>query len=132
MALNDIMKTDLAHVGDLVRTSGGDIGTINGLANLKNALFHRLMTVPGTLVHRPNYGIGITQYQGAPSSYAIQAALAAKITEQFELDPRVASVTGVRIASDDDNPSQFVVAVRVVAKGYTEETMIFTPFRSGT
>ena len=41
--ITDALKTDIAHVGDLVRTPGGDLGYIAGLANLKNALFHRLI-----------------------------------------------------------------------------------------
>jgi phage baseplate assembly protein W len=66
--INDAMKTDIAFVGGYVRTQSGDLDRITGLANLKNALYHRLVTTPGTLVHRPEYGVGILNYQGAPSS----------------------------------------------------------------
>lgn len=130
--ITEALYTDLAHVsGDLVRDSRGDVGTISGLANLKNALFHRLMTMPGALTHRPLYGVGVKAYQNAPSSFSVQQRLAARIKEQFELDPRVQEVTGVLITAGDTNPSQFVVAVKVVPKGYTEQEMKFTPFNEG-
>lgn len=118
----------IAHVGALMATSRGDLATIEGLANLKNALFHRLVTVPGTLVHRPTYGVGIKNYQNAPNSFSMQQALAAKIKEQFEQDPRVEEVTSVAIQADDDNPQMVVVAVSVKPIGYSEVSMTFKPF----
>jgi len=131
LSINDSLGTDIAHVGDLVRTSGADLGLISGLANLKNALFHRLITQPGTLVHRPNYGVGIPGYQNAPSSFSIQQRLAAKIVEQFEQDARVASVTNVLIGSDDGTPQTTRIAVFLIPVGYTEVQMTFTPFGAG-
>lgn len=129
--INVSLFKDLAMVGDLVRAPTGDIATIQGLANYKNALFHRLITTPGSLVHRPGYGVGILEWQNSLSSFANQQALAQKITDQFMQDPRTESVTGVSIVTNDSDPRQTVVAVRVVPKGYTEQAMKFTPFIEG-
>ena len=127
MALNDItvaLKTDFSFF----QTASGDIGQLNGLQNLKRALMRRLVTIPGTLAYRPTYGVGIGMYQNAPNSFAMQQKLAQSVQEQFVLDPRVQSVSGVSVTSVDGFPSQVVVAVTLTPVGYTEQTMLFTPF----
>lgn len=129
--ITEALKNDIAHISDLVRTPGADIGQISGLANLRWALFHRLMTVPGTLVHRPLYGVGMPAYQNAQNSFAIQQKLASLIKEQFEQDPRVESVESVSVTSEDGTPQTTKVAVFVRAIGYTEVQMTFMPFSGG-
>ena len=132
MSINNIdaaMKTDIAHSGgDLLTTPSGDLGTVEGLANFKLALFHRLVTVPGSLVHRPTYGVGIGNFQNAPASFAMQQKIAGLIEEQFSQDPRVEKVTSVAIVSNDSTPQIMVVKVSVIPVGYTEQQMLFTPF----
>jgi len=128
--INDALKNDIAHVGDMVLTPSGDLGQISGLANLKRALFHRLITIPGTLVHRPTYGIGIGLYQNGLSSFSKQAELASKIAEQFAQDPRVLSVKSVSVNFNNSNPQQTLIGVFVTPIGYTEQQMTFTPFVS--
>lgn len=127
--LTDALKTDIAHVGDLVGTSSGDLGTVSGLANFKRALFHRLVTVPGTLLHKPTYGVGIGNYQNAPNSFTQQQKLANLIKEQFEQDPRTLKVNSVSISSADATPQKMVIVVSVIPIGYTEQEMRFTPFQ---
>lgn len=129
--ITEALKTDIAHIGDLKRTAGGDLQTISGLANLKGRLFHRLITVPGTLVHRPLYGVGIGRFQNAPISFAVQQQIANLIVEQFGEDPGVQSVSSVKITSEDNMPQRMKVAVFVVPVGYTETQMLFTPFGAG-
>lgn len=131
MNINDALFTDIAHVGDLLITPGGDIDTISGLRNLKNALFHRLMTVPGTLVHRPSYGVGVPLYLNNLSSFATQQRLATLIQEQFKLDPRVEDVSSVSISEDDTNPQITIIRVFIKPIGYSEQEMSFTPFAGG-
>lgn len=133
MNITQALGTDIAHVrGDLVLSSTGDLGTISGIANLKAALFHRLMTVPGTLVFRPTYGVGVPAYQNAPNSYTLQQDLAGKIQEQFILDPRVQSVTSIAIDFSDTNPELSEIRVFVIPVGYTDaQEMVFTPFAGG-
>ncbi len=131
MALDDLLGTDIAHKSDLLVTPGGDLDTITGLANVKEALFRRLMTSPGTLAHRPNYGVGLKNYQNAPNSLSVQRELAGKIQEQFEQDPRVEGVLGVSVGYSDDNPGLVTLTVRVKIVGYSEQAMEFTPFGEG-
>lgn len=128
LSIVDAMGTDIAHVGDFIPTAGGDLQTVSGLANLVRALFHRLVTVPGSLVHRPTYGVGIGLYQNGINSFAIQQKIADVIREQFIQDPRVQSVNSVAIVNNDTDPNQTIIRVFVVPVGYTEKQMDFTPF----
>lgn len=132
MNITDALGTDIAHRGDFLRTSGGDLQTIEGLANLKQALFHRLVTVPGSLAHRPTYGVGLPMYQNGLSSFGIQQKLAARIREQFAEDPRVEEVSSISINSTDADPSLTILAVSVKVIGYSDPVdMKFTPFGGG-
>lgn len=127
-SITEAMGTDLAHVGDLQVTAGGDLQTISGLANLKNALYHRLLTVPGTLVHRPLYGVGLKQFQNSCVSYGQQQKLASIIREQYMLDPRVEDVTSISITSPDGDSATTVIKIFVKPVGYSEIEMQLTPF----
>lgn len=126
--LDEIMKVDMAFNGDLVKKSDGDLEGITGLSNFKQALFQRLITTPGTLVHRPTYGVGLKDFQNAPNTLANQRKIAARIKEQFELDPRVEEVLGVRVEVDDLTPWKLLIIVRVKPVGYDEVTAEFIPF----
>lgn len=129
--ITEALKTDLAHAGDFVPTPAGDLGTVSGLANLKQALYHRLVTKPGSLAHRPTYGVGVNLYQNAPNSITIQQELALKIKAQFMQDPRVADVTSVAFDSDDTSPQLTKLSVTVKPVGYSEQEMLFAPFGKG-
>lgn len=125
--ITETYLTDIAHNGDIQRTATGDIDKISGLANLKQALFHRLLAVPGSLIHRPLYGVGIKLFQNAPSSYSQQQALALRIQENFARDERVEEVTGV-LFEVNDNPQLTVIKVKVKPVGYEETVFPFLPF----
>ena len=81
--LSDNMLIDLKFNGDFWVTPTGDIETITGRDNLRQALFHRLITVPGSLAHRPGYGVGIKRYQNAIDTIDQKRDLVLKIQEQF-------------------------------------------------
>jgi phage baseplate assembly protein W len=129
IGITDSLKTDIAFVdGDMTLTPSGDLGSVSGLANLRAALFRRLITVPGSLVHRPLYGVGIGLFQNSLSSFSRQQQLAALITEQLEQDPRVQEITSVAINANDANPNLVEIKISVKPVGYSEQTMLFKPF----
>jgi hypothetical protein len=129
--ITEILGCDIAHKGDFLLTATGDLDVISGLANIKDALFRRLVTTPGTLIHRPNYGVGIEDFEGALMSLENQRTLAGRIQEQFEQDPRVEQVTGVQVIVDDVTPDKIQIIVRVKISGYDEITASFVPFGEG-
>lgn len=127
--LSDNMLIDLKFNGDFGVTPTGDIETITGRDNLRQALFHRLITVPGSLAHRPGYGVGIKRYQNAIDTIDQKRDLVLKIQEQFAQDRRVLDVIAVRFTQDEINPGKFTVLVKVRAVGYNEFDTEFDPFK---
>lgn len=119
---------DLQHQGDFKPSNTGDVQKIRGKANLIQALLHRLITVKGALAHRPNYGVGVQKFLGAPQSIDKQRQLALEVKNQFEQDPRVNEVTGVQIIPNETNPSIFQLKVKVDAQGAGEFIETFDPF----
>lgn len=128
MAINDTYLTDIAHLGDFVKTASGDLSKISDIPNLQNALFRRLITTPGSLIHRPTYGVGIKRWQNVLNRLAAQREIALAIQTQFELDPRVEKVSGVLINYSDADPSQTTIVVRVQPIGRDVVAMTFVPF----
>lgn len=130
--VTETLLTDIKFKGDTVRRTDaghlGDIDTISGLDNVKDALFRRLVTVPGTVIHRPTYGVGLPRFLNGPNYLASQKALALKIEEQFAQDSRVEEVTSVQFESADLTPEKLKITVRVKVVGYGETEMTFIPF----
>lgn len=124
----EVFQTDIAFKADFVKTASGDLDRAEGLANFKEAILRRCVTVRGALVHRPNYGIGIQRYLGKLNSIAAQQQLAQEIREQLEADERTEKVTGIQVKLDDNNPFKVVIIVRVKPVGYDEVAISITPF----
>lgn len=126
--ITEVLGTDVKHKGDYVRRSSGDRDLISGLDNFKEAVLRRIITVPGSIVHRPAYGVGLKLFLNSLSSLSKQQELATKIQEQIELDSRTDEVTGVSISFDPKNPALTYIVVRVRPVGYDEIEMKFEPF----
>lgn len=123
-AIDDFYKVDLLHNGDFVPAPNGNFAFAKGLVNLKQALFHRLITVPGALVHRPLYGVGVQLWQNDIGSIARQRELALRIKEQFELDERVDKMTGIKIKNiSEDGTFELIYKVEVSGGQILEETV---------
>lgn len=128
----EIYLTDILHRKDFVRTTSGDLETVTGRANLKQAIFRRIMTTKGTIVHRPNYGVGLKQYQNELMTLDQQRALSARIDDQLPQDDRVEEVLGVRVENEDETPESLKITVRVKAVGLGEIEVTIRPFGEET
>jgi phage baseplate assembly protein W len=126
--IEEIYLTDIKHEDDFERNSSGNLELISGLDNVKAALFRRLITSKGTIIHRPEYGVGIKDYQNAPATLDTKRKLALEIQEQFLRDVRVESVDGVTMETDDFSPEKTTIKVTVSLVGYGETEMEFQPF----
>lgn len=126
--LDEFLKRDIAFKSDFVQTASGDLDVIAGLDNLKEALFRRLITTPGSVIHRPEYGVNLKKWQGSLNSLENQRRLAAAIKEQFEQDERVELVSGVSFNVDDNKPDMIKVNVKVSVRGYGETGFNFVAF----
>lgn len=127
-SIEEFLKTDIAFKKDFLQTPSGDLEIVSGLDNVKEALFRRLLTTPGTLIHRPTYGVNIKAFQNGVNNLDSQRKLALAIKEQFEEDSRVEEVLGISVDSKDKTPELVEVRVRVKIVGYGETTFGFVPF----
>ena len=114
-----------------MRAANGDLDVIDGVANLKEALTRRLLTTPGSLVHRPTYGVGIKDYHNAVGDLENQRTLALRVKEQFEQDDRVDSVEGLRFDILDERPNELRIFIKVNIRGFREVEFDFVPFGGG-
>lgn len=126
--LDEFLKRDIAFKSDFVATPSGDLEIIAGLENLKEALFRRLVTTPGSIIHRPTYGVNLKAFQNSIANLETKRRLALAIREQFEQDPRVEKVTGVSILKDDNKPDLIIVNCKVAVRGYGEIGFQFEAF----
>lgn len=129
LTVNDILLRDLKHLRDL-QDENGDLITIEGIENIRLALLHRLVTRPGTLIHRPEYGVGIQDFLNAPNTIDNQRTIATRIAENFARDPRVAEVSAVSV-EPNSNPELVRIIVKVRIIGRQEQSLEFIPFGQG-
>lgn len=118
--VNDNFLVDLLHNGDFVASSTGDLQTIKGINNLKQALNNRLITMSGSLAHRPTYGIGIQRYQGMTVTIEDQRQIALDIEDQFTQEKRIEKVTSVRVIANDNDTGISKIFVKIKPIGYNE------------
>lgn len=129
--VNEEFKRDIAHNKDLLLADNGDLQFVEGVENVRQALLRRLITTPGALVHRPDYGVGVKDFQNAPGTLDNQRDLALRIKEQFELDFRVEEVLGMRFDVQDDFPEKTTIFVKFNLVGFGEVELDLIPFGVG-
>lgn len=123
---DEVYGRDLAFTTDFVRSASGDLDTISGLPNLKEAIIRRIMTVPGSVIHRPTYGVGLRNFVNNLNSIGIQQRLAASIREQLLQDPRIEKFLGLRVSESDTTAGLVTIVVRVQPVGYAELSVTVT------
>lgn len=101
------LGTDLAMPAgatELPTTPSGDVQLVSGEAAVRQAVRRRVLTTPGTLVHRPGFGAGLATALESQVTPGRRAELAARIRGQVLEDGRVASVTAAVSAGVPDSP----------------------------
>lgn len=117
MAIEDILARDIRHESDFQLTASGDLATIEGKDNLVEWIRRCIITFPGSIIHRPDFGVGITAYQNKPNSLSNRTRLMSRISEQLPKDPRIVSVDAVSVSTSADSPGRITVKVMVTAQG---------------
>lgn len=126
--INETYLTDIRHYKDFVQTTEGDLETISGVDNVKEAIIRAIMTVKGSIVHRPGYGVGLPLFQNAVANMETQMKIALDIQEQLEQDPRIQEVLKVSFNTEDLTPEFYTLNVKVTLLGYGPMEMAFKPF----
>ena len=117
MATRSNFLTDIYFKNDIGSTLTGDMKTVSGIENLNQSIFHRLITAPGTMVHRPNYGIGVSRYKNKLNTSETRADLAEKIFRELSEEERISEIISVAV-EEGDSSSSVVLKIKYVPKGY--------------
>ena len=123
--MSDIFGIDLAYAHT---TTTGDMPTISGLANYRQALINRWITEPGQFAARPEYGAGLNRYKDAIMTISMQKQLAKDIQAQTLLDKRTEEFLGVQIFINDNAPGLAKILVKVKPVGHQPFGITFSPF----
>ena len=126
--IDESMKIDIRFNGDIVPTTGGDIETVTGLNNLRQAIFNRLVTTPGSYAYRPNYGIGIKRFKNIVGNLPVQEQIMLQMQDQFADEPRIESLESLSFERDNEDPSKTVVKLSVRATGEVVQDFSLGPF----
>lgn len=107
-----ILLRDIAHPCE--RTASGDIATMAGVLNLRRAIGRRLMAMPGSVVHRPEYGAGLPEFLNQPGTPAKQQQLVNRARQHVLKERRVDEVLQVAVASWEDSKIEITVKVQAL------------------
>ena len=114
--------------GALRVTVTGDIATVEGLENAERAIRRCVLVEPGAVLHRPNYGAGLTSFVSLPNSPNTRARAANAIRRAVLQDDRVqeasVSVSAANRAVTSATPEDVMVVSLAVTWAQDESTSI--------
>ena len=118
---------DLFFNGDKSVTPAGDYDTIEGIANLRQAVLRRLITKRGEFRFRPTYGVGAQTFVKKAMTTANIDELKHRIRENLLQDKRIDKVETIQADRlSIDGVSGLRLFVNVVANGRTLRLEPFT------
>jgi phage baseplate assembly protein W len=89
------------HGFDLQWATNDDYQLIAGLGNLRQAIYHRLITNPGELFAHPDYGAGLEEYVSAPFDGVLKNEIMSRIKQQLLKEPRIFKINHIRLRTGD-------------------------------
>lgn len=99
---------DIAFVeGDFGATASGDLAIAEGFTNLRQAFYNRMITLAGTLLHRPQYGAGLPSLQNEIMSVSRRQQIANQMEENLLRDGRFGEI--VSVTFDENQPDDTLV-----------------------
>ena len=114
---DEVFGTDISLTNGLISgTSSGDVATVSGRPNLRQALKNRVETPQGSLVFHPTYGSLLKVLIGRVSVPAQQVLAASTAKGAILADPRVASVDQATATTSGDVVSVSIEAIPVVGQ----------------
>jgi phage baseplate assembly protein W len=117
---NVLFGIDLALVdGDLAADDGGDFLTVSGVANLQQALEHRLETPLSELVFHLDYGNGVYGLIGGDTGPTSGLLSEQYVSSCLSADPRVKSVASISTTVKADGITSLAVVNPIVGAPVT-------------
>lgn len=92
---------NMETMGELVDNEQGDLKTVEGIENLKQAISLRLMTSKGSLVLHPDYGCDIIKLIGQKRTFSNIIKIKLEAERQIKMDFRVKTVKNIKVTSVD-------------------------------
>lgn len=89
----------------LLSSASGDLVMARGRANIKQALRHRVMTIPGELPYHNTYGCKISELKGDKMPRIASRLAAVYVQGALQMDDRVLSVPETTAVVDGDTVS---------------------------
>jgi phage baseplate assembly protein W len=111
-----------------------DLETVNGVANLQQALLLRLLTPAGelTVLGHPDYGSRLFELIGERNTEMTRNRAKLYTLQALTAEPRVREVRTVTVTPDAKDRTQINIAVRLVAiTGDTPLNFVFPFFLAG-
>lgn len=105
----DLVIRDTVNRGLL---NNGQAPVVSGRPNIRQVIEHIVSTSPGELIHRPNYGGGLTESIGTLNSPSNQARALNKLRDAILRDPRFQDVS--LALSNGPTPGTVRIQVRFV------------------
>ncbi len=117
-----LLGKDIKFDGDKHVSPSGDYVLVEGMAAMRQSIYHRLITKPGEYARNPGYGVGIQLYVKRRRTPSVLDELHNRIVDQLSLDPRIEEVVALRVERITDG---IRVAIKITVAGRTLE---FRPF----
>jgi phage baseplate assembly protein W len=101
---SDLYGKDVLFDGnDFVITAQSDYATIEGVENVRLALYRRLATRPGEYRYKPNYGAGLGTFVKKKMTKTTRDEMTHRVTEQVAQERRVEELLQVSFDKDEAN-----------------------------
>lgn len=121
------LGVDLYFNGDYETNASGGLASIRGLAALNQALYHRMITKPGSFVLRPEYGVGIQRWTKRANKLSHLHELEQVIEDQLSFEKRITKVNNVFVTSLESGPGVKVgFSVEAIGRSVTFQPLTFT------
>lgn len=95
---------ELNNNGDLVgNPATRDWQTVSAVANLQQALLHRILTRRGELAYHPTYGSNLDEHIGQPLDQARVSLIRLDIIQTMLADPRIRAIPALDVVNEADH-----------------------------
>lgn len=108
---DSVYGADVALEKKRMVPENGDFVVVAGLANLRQAISHRISTSPGEILRHPQYGCHVREILGEKYTDAVQLLAQFFVMEAMEVEPRVSRVSQAEFSRTGDTIG---LAVQVV------------------
>jgi len=99
---NELIVISKNEIGEFYSDVYGDLKTVRGLKNLRQAYILRLSTPLGSLLHHPNYGSIISELVGKKSTSGVIHKVKIEVERVIRSDARTEDIRFEQITLDGD------------------------------